>query len=538
MKAKTLTLLTFTVALITIFTSCEKALGPDPKYYVPSPTISNIVSKETSIDVQWEYSTPDNRVVNFVTQLSLDKNFTTIFKSDTVDATARSTSFEGVNLVNEYFVRIRAIASDMVESSPFVSKVLTLESIFSTPERIDIQATSAKLKWTAPATGTVTHIVVIPMNSAPMSPIQLSATDIANKSITISNLSGATRYSALIYEGEVRKGVVTFMTRDVNEKITINSGSTVYETIQDAVNAAVSGDIIYFGGAAYDFSSTALSTVTVNGKSLTFKAALNSTVTPSITMKNFDLKGNISNFTVSGLKIISISKANTAGNTDYNKHVFGLSYVTGPLNLTIENSDISGAESGLAFSQTVGAASAPSAIPGTGTFNITIDNCLLHDFGNAGGDFLDFRSGTVGNINYKNTTFWNGARAFFRIDATASILTGAIIKVENSTFYNFSNGGIFLRTAAPGTAFVLNNNIIMNKISNNGNSIGGTGSTLKLNNNNISGTNAGNITGGVTSGFNIGTTALDPTFTNPTAGNFTVGNAAVKTAAQGDPRWL
>ena len=57
---------------------------------------------------------------------------------------------------------------------------------------------------------------------------------------------------------------------------------------------------------------------------------------------------------------------------------------------------------------------------------------LVHDFGTSG-DFIDFRKGTVGRINVKNNTFYNGIRTFVRVDASVSC--GAVT-VENNTFFN------------------------------------------------------------------------------------------------------
>lgn len=532
MKIKIFTLFSLTTILFLFSSSCKKLEGPDPKYYVDPPSNLKISTEETTVSVTWDYP-EDNRIVNFVAQLSYDKNFATIAKSDTTGSNEHSAAFTNANLVTEYYVRVRAIAKDIVISSNFTTASLKLESIFQPLTRSDIKATSVVLKWNAPVTGSVTKVVLISASGSAMSPVQLKTSEIAAHSVQIDNLNSATQYTALIYDGDERKGVIVFTTRDINERITINGGTTVYETLQDAVNSAVSGDIIYLGGAKYDFSGV---TVTIENKSLTFQPTLNSQTIPEITFKNFDLKGNISNFKISGLKIISTSKLNTTGNTDYNKHIIGLTYVTGNINVVIENSDLSGAESGLCFTQSVGASSAPAAVPGSGIFNISINNCLLHDFGSSGGDFIDFRSGTIDRILVKNSTVYKAARAFLRTDATAAVpSTSNVISIENSTFNEVCSGA-FITVKSANASVTVNKCILSNKNSTTANTVSGTGVTLKFDGNNISGSNSTIFTSVKTSTANQ--TALDPGFASIAGGDFTLGNATLIAAGIGDPRWI
>ena len=53
-----------------------------------------------------------------------------------------------------------------------------------------------------------------------------------------------------------------------------------------------------------------------------------------------------------------------------------------------------------------------------------------------GGDFIDFRKGTVTSIKVVNNTFANGIRTFLRVDA--AVFCGAV-NVENNTFYNIGS---------------------------------------------------------------------------------------------------
>jgi hypothetical protein len=210
------------------------------------------------------------------------------------------------------------------------------------------------------------------------------------------------------------------------------------------------------------------------------------------------------------------------------------------LNLTFTNCDLSGADAGLFFTQTVGAGSLPEPAPGTGSFSLTVTNCLLHDFGATGGDFIDFRSGSFDKVTIKNSSIWKSARAFFRTDNTATAAGTNQVTIESCTFDAVCTGGAFIRVAAPGTKVAVTKCMLTNKTSNNNNSISGTGTAVTLTQSNIFGSNSANFSS-VISPAPTGNTALDPGYAGASTGNFKVGGAnaaAIKAAAQGDPRWL
>ena len=537
MQSRTFTLLSSVFFLFLTFTACKEDEGPDLHLSIPAPESITVTDQKAKVaTINWEYA--DTRAQTFTIEISANNSFAPILQTKTVEAGIKTVSFDNLGSLTPYFVRIQALADDPMYHSHYATSTFTsseIESIFLAVNRADITPTTVILKWDAPKKGSVNKIIVTPTGGTALAPVQLSAADIAAKKITISNLISATSYTAEIFENEETKGEVSFSTKDVNSRITINGTGTNYELLQDAVNAARSGDVIKFGPAVYDFSAATNSVITINGKALTFEAEVAGARMPEITLKTFVLKGNIPSLKVSGLKIKSISKST---DTDYEKHIFGATYLTGETNIVLENSDFSGAEAGLLFTQTVGAANAPEPIAGSGVLNLTVDNCLLHDFGNAGGDFIDFRSGTLGKITFKNSTLWKAGRAIFRGDATATATAHNILLIENSTFNSFANGGAFIRMATPGVSVQVTKCIIANKTSANNNVVSGAGTTLKFNQNNVFGTNAASINSVITSGFNVGTTALDPGFADAANGSFTVSNATLKAAGVGDPRWI
>lgn len=67
---------------------------------------------------------------------------------------------------------------------------------------------------------------------------------------------------------------------------------------------------------------------------------------------------------------------------------------------------------------------------------VIVSGCLVSgtEAGNfTGGDFIDFRKGSVSSIKVTRSTFYNGIRTFARVDA--GVACGAVT-VENNTFYN------------------------------------------------------------------------------------------------------
>ena len=74
-------------------------------------------------------------------------------------------------------------------------------------------------------------------------------------------------------------------------------------------------------------------------------------------------------------------------------------------------------------------------ISGSGTSTcgpVVINDNIITGFG-TGGDFIDFRKGSVNSIKVQNNTVANGIRTFLRCDA--DVKCGAII-IQNNTFYN------------------------------------------------------------------------------------------------------
>lgn len=503
MKIRLLHLLVPSLALVV--SSCSKAPGPDMNLAIPAPGNVTLSLDQTTLSAGWEYPAGE-APTGFIAQLAGDKDFKNLIGADTLTAGTDTVHFQNVGLLNQYYFRIMATADNIAKNSVFATASITLENLFQPVGASDVTGTSVTLHWDAPAEGTVTGIVVISDGGAPLPDYTLSASEVSSQTAEITGLEVATGYTAILYDKQERKGVVTFKTLDTRASITLNAGTDSYASLQDAIDAAAPGDVVNIRGT-YDFSASGPVQIS---KSLTIRTLEGA---PMATLKTgiFDLSGNPGAFTLSGLKLIG-----TGAQT------IGLSDLGGTADVTIEDCDLSGPTAGLIYASS----SATAA-----TASLAMHNCMVHDFGATGGDFIDFRAGTVTGLDIRNSTFCNLARAFFRIDNPVAYAGSDPIVFENCTVNNVCNGGRFIYIRAGGITMQINKCILANEISNQSNGIPAT----TANDNNVSGSNADSFLQFMTQ---TGTTTLDPQFAGTSAEDFTVGNATLKAAAIGDPRWL
>src|SRR5699024_5164945 len=377
------------IALVLALNSCMEANGPELNKAISSPSNIEIVMSRNTLTASWEFS-EQTSILHFVTQLSGNSNFNSIIRTDTVASDKRELVYENVAVNAEYYFRIKAIKDNRAKSSLYASQSLQLESVLQSVERDNLTGSSAVLTWSEPASGTVTELVLTPDEGSPVT-IQLNDQHRSNNSITADNLSSFTLYSAAIYDGDLRKGATTFRTYDVNGRITINGGGTSYRSLQQAIDEASGNDEIHIQGK-HDFNSTSAIAIS---KPLTIQAASSSNEMPEIYFSAFELSGNVGTLELSGLKLIG------SGN-----HTVNVSAAQSA-EVTMTGNDISGFESGIIYASS-------NAVDAS--YGLTVDNTLIHDIGNTGGDFIDFSAGTITTLDIQNSTFWNLARTFFRVD--------------------------------------------------------------------------------------------------------------------------
>lgn len=531
MKNKFKIYLLFSLSFLFLWSACRKAEGPVMNYPIAAPDSLQLSTDQQTVIASWHYPS-GQPVTHFIAELSVQEDFSHLIASDTLDAKARTVSFENSGYQNAYYFRILAQTENLARNTDFVSTSLILENNFLPLGQNDVTASSVVLKWNAPVGASVTSILLIPADSLAMAPIELSQSEIKQSTATIEDLKPLTTYTALLFSAETREGVVEFTTKDPNAKITINSGSKTYNTLADAIAAAGSGDVINVGGS-YDFSS--LGDMKID-KSLTIQGIPN-VEKPTIRCGEFNLTGNVGTFKLYRLKLIGS-----------NNQTISLTDVTGTANVIIDSCDISGPTAGLIYASSDATAA---------TYSLTVNNSLLHDFGNEGGDFIDFRGGTLTDIELKNSTFWNLARRFLRIDEDVTYTgnnnsggqqyagkdSGDPPTIDHCTLNNIASQS-FIRIQIPTNNFVMHvNNSILTNDKSTGNEFGFEVNGY-ANDNNTFGTNQDGFFAGwgywnhLTFSPTTNIKNLDPQYKDAAHGDFTVGNSTLKALGWGDPRWL
>ncbi len=497
--------LLFSLSFLLIWGGCRKAEGPVMNYAIAAPDSLQLSTNQQTLIANWSYPS-GQPVTQFIVELSSDEDFSHLIASDTLPATARKVSFDSTGYKNAYYFRILAQSENLARNTDYVSKSLIFDNNFLTMGQYDVTAFSVILKWNAPVGASASSILLIPDDSSAMTPIELSQSEIKENKITIGDLQPLTTYTAILYSGEKRQGVTEFTTKDPNAKITINSNSKTFRTLPDAITAANSGDTINIGGT-YDFSS--LGNMTIS-KSL-FIRGLPEVKRPKITIGGFNLEGDIGDFTLYRLNVIGTSS-----------RLFGLNSVSGKANLKIDSCNISGYTSGLVECNSSDA-----------TYGLIINNSLIHDFGQQG-NFINFKAGTMTQLDLENSTFWNVAQVFFRISMDVTFTGNRNPIMKNCTLNKVSKIKGFIDIRSLTTFISVNKCILSNRESDVDNIFFPHCSASSVN---VFGTNSDKFLqyffGGTT---NI--KKIDPQYKDPNNGDFTVGSSTLRNLGWGDPRWI
>ena len=178
--------------------------------------------------------------------------------------------------------------------------------------------------------------------------------------------------------------------------------------------------VLALTGAEYDLTTLETATngsITLN-KGVTFIGVSHNGVKPEV-KGGFILASTEGDFVLDGIRLNGVyvkdDKENKVGN------MIDINAATNAGAIILRNSEVYG------YANRLVSGSGESAITA-----LELESLLVHDFG-TGGDFIDFRKGSVGNIKVSSSTFYNGIRTFLRVDA--SVNTGAVT-VQNNTFYN------------------------------------------------------------------------------------------------------
>jgi len=498
------------------FTGCDDNIDPlitelDVDRVFSPTELTARIRNLTTIELNWNVrDDADHYVVEF-SEDSLE--FNSIIRTVTVmpDELPLQETFDGETL---YSARVKGVSDDGgLEDSKWTAITIKtdLENIFLPIQDGDIQAVTATLRWTP--NSDVTNFTINPGNVQRDITVDEKAAGMA----TIDGLTGDTQYTVLLKKGTKQRGSVSFKTL-----IDVGGATRVYATddLNAVVTAAAAGDVLVLYPGDYTVYT---GLITIN-KSLTIRG-LYPYDKPKLHVQ-FNLESD-----AAAIEVRDLDMDGDALLTDVFKYANGTAFGS----LVISGCTIHD------FTRTlVGGASAASTVA-----SVTIDNCIVTDIVSSGGDFIDFRTTYLADLNITNSTFDNCApgRDFVRLDAAAGIsgtgLTSDVL-IDHCTIYGASNTqDRILYVRFLNNVLTVQNTLIA---ATDGYYSNQTNTSQPTCNNNNYFNAIGFYTPAYVTGAKVDVsgnhTTLDPGFTDVVNGNFTVTNQAVKDANVGDPRWL
>lgn len=390
------------------------------------------------------------------------------------------------------------------------------ENIFTAVAGEDIKATSVTLRW--PAGSEVTHFKISPGD------VQRNISDPEKAAgvATITGLTGETDYTVTLYKGTKQRGQVSFTTL-----IDIGDATAVHpeDDLNAVIAAADPGDVLvlfpgnyttFRGDLSLDKSITIKGLLPYNKPVINIRFVLNSGV-GDFMIKDVELVGTYDD---GSQTILSQAIQCNSGTYDINS-------------IIIEGSIVRDYNQALIYG-----GSAKLKLQ-----TLTINDCVMSNIVNDGGDFIDFRSGHVSNLSVTNSTFNKVAarpRDFIRMDAASGISgTGLTcnILIDHCTFYSVSNSRRILYVRFVSNASTVTNNIFAGPEGYTGYYSNQAATTDPACSNNNYFNAPAFYTGSLKLDKSSSYTTLDPGFINAESGDFKITNQALIDNNIGDPRW-
>lgn len=493
---------------------------------------ASVLSTGNQVRLTWDVRTTDTYEVVIYS----DEGLTTVVetKSDLTPADVPVT-FDLV-AENEYYATVQAFSQNerTAPSHVAVAGPIVTYAIMDPLNPVVTERTSESvtLKWDQDQY--VTHLLATPVASADQEPVRydLSAEQVEAATATIGDLQPSTEYFVAVYYNSASRGGQDVWTRPDMQNMTKIS------TIEQLMQAFVDGgkyQLAYsetpytvpsYGEGETNPASALAADLTIIGET-TLEGAK-----PAIVGLGIGLNPGVNDIR---LEDLSLDGADAASSLMEVKDAIAMNSVT------VKNCDLAGYRN-IFYENKAG-----SAIQ-----TLLFDGLYAANMGNSGGDFIDFRTeSTHGTLTITNSTFYNGARSFLRVDAKETLSS---IVIRNNTFSNFStvtdgnNKGIFyVRGTAPVMEYA--NNLFLNETGENARFIANNGSvklpTLIQNNyfyNCADTFFEAKISDGVeitqaTATQNGGKILTEDPCENSLRGKFYLVNDEIASARIGDPRW-
>ena len=465
------------------------------------------IRQMTTIELSW-YIRPDTE--SYVVEFAEGNGFNNIIRTleVTPDQLPVSQQFAGETL---YSARVKGVMEGKQDSKWVSVSIQTdPEQIFLPVQDGDIQATEATLRW--PAGSEVTNLLINPGNQ--QRPI--TAIEAGDGLATLTGLTGETEYTVLLQNNGQLRGTAIFTTLiDIGDATLIQPE----DDISLAIANAADGDVLVLAPGAYEaFTGDIVldKSISLRGLYPYDKPVLNVTFTMAPGLQDLELR-DLELVGLAGMDMNTVVSMSNAGN--YNS-------------VTISGCIIRDYGRQLIYGNTAGAILS----------NLYVDNNVVSNFVGGGGDFIDFRSGNVHNVEVTNSTFINapGERDFIRMDAGGASGSGttATVLIDHCTFVGVSNSKdriTYIRYVD--NDITVTNNLFADTDGYYSNQ-GGTDAEISFGNNNYY--NAPNFYSSTESRYDTSSnyTTFDPGFVDPANGDYTVTDQTLLDNGIGDPRWL
>lgn len=381
-----------------------------------APTALEIrIQDRTNIRASWECLSADDAKSYTIELFANDPDMLCEGTPETyTDITENPYVITGLAGETTYSFRIKAVGE--TKESNWATTVFTTEAeqIFQSVADADIAATSVTLRWTAGEEADLITVTPVEEGSTAASvTYSVTAEDVANGYATVEGLTPETDYEAVLTLGGRTRGTIEFTTSiDTGGMTLVSEGDDLVAAIE-----ADNGEGLFLTGSIYELGNYTLTKPltlaaapakkpTVHGRFVISAGAS----TLSLTNIIFDGQGEIDN--VMEIKDATVNLAT----------------------FTVEGCEIRNMGKHIFYNSAKGTIG-----------DVVINNTLIDNIDDGGGDGFDIRGGSLNSLTVTNTTISNGIRTLLRCQATNTIK----VTFDHCTFYNIctldnsNNNGLF-----------------------------------------------------------------------------------------------
>lgn len=335
-----------------------------------------------------------NSLLNFVTN-----------NQDTVHISAVEYALKGLNANTQYSIRLKSVSPDPEKRDSewaYLTFKTRSEQIFNSIPQADITFNSVRLTWTPGLA--VTHITIGDRT------INLDSDAIANGEIEITDLDSDTPYTATIYNGNVQRGQITFVTAaevpEADNYIYLSEGDVISAEIFDGMTGSVTVSL----PSGSEFHTTE-ELIIPDGLAVNFFGIGEM---PTLGLKLLDFRGRHEFITFRNLDITGLDKTGA----QKSEYFFNMD----------DNFDVD---------------------------YITFEDCIIHNYANGAFRVKGGTDSRLGTFRITNSTAYSASNNYALIIVGVAGARFENIVMENSTFYDLNR--FITHAVSPNTSTIIQN---------------------------------------------------------------------------------